>query len=181
MAYNSIYTGQQIDQAVRDGEWYNLQCLSDGVSNVGFRFTRFIIVENFVPRLQGDEYRLVFMRQRRVTGKGLKWCIPMFGSIHQTKNCAPLDATYLPITGNRIAVDFTAISWVLEDILNNYGKQCARFHETRNTRKRVGYAIFKHTGVGTFGWQRVSNIVGVCASQGNKPKVAGPNFSAFSE
>lgn len=182
MAYNSSYTGAQIDTALRDAEWYNLQCHATGVSEEMWR-TRVMIIENYLPKLLGEQYRLVFMRQRRVPGKGLKWSIPMFGAIKETTNSMLLAQSFLPITGNLLRADFTKVDWSYRDFTNKAGQIRSRFLDTTNTRKKIGYAIFKRTGVGTFGWQRVSNIVGVEASIGNR-KVAPNaklNFTIFSE
>lgn len=185
MAYNSIYTGPQIDEAVRDGEWYNLRCIQNLDNNMAFSFSRLIVIENYQPKLMDSTtYRLVRMYDRRRSRQGLKWSIPMFGAIKETNASAPLSDTYDPITGSKTAVhiaNYFAISFRTHQ---KAARKVYFFCRTHNCNQRSGYALFKYTGIGTFGWQRVSNIVGVRGSIGNKHEetpATAINYAVFSE
>lgn len=163
MAYNSIFSGAEIDLAIRDGEWYNLRCLPAAPGNGKCGPERLIVIENFVPKLLGEQYRLVYMRQRRRGGRGLNWSIPLFGALRGSQGAWPLAATYLPVTGGSVPVRIDNACVIVQRPRNRY-----QLGLTRNTRQRSGYALFKNTGVGSFGWQRVSNIVGIEVFIGNK-------------
>lgn len=166
-------------------EWYNIKTIRSpleselGPANTGagntIKKTLYTLVENWDNRLIGSEYRMVLLRyRRRRSYLGSRWAMPMFNFLtSKTQHPSGWQEvnTWWPITISVIPPNYAhAIKWFsnqtgtyLADVLplsiTEDGQY--RFCNTRTKTMKVGVAIYKKTGVGTIGWQRVSNIANV--------------------
>ncbi len=124
--------------------------------------------------LDPNQYRLVFMFTRKThysfpdTDKkfnsGIRWVVPMIASTKQNPCGFPENETYVPITGNQMAVTFPNH---FRPKLRFYNSRLL-FRQTNNSRLKIGVAIFKYTGVSDPGWYRCSNIYGIEYCLGNR-------------
>lgn len=116
-----------------------------------------LAISNFTDEmLDWQKYRLAFMHTKGTTNRGLKWTVPMFGSIIGTKNALPLEDTYVAITGKYMFVHIPFIPKLETKELKKNWYIC----QTNSTKMKVGVAIFKK-GDGYPGWWRCSNILGI--------------------
>lgn len=120
--------------------------------------------------LDPNQYRLVFMFTRKTRystiNSGIRWVVPMLASTKQNKDgfSLPESETYVPITGNQVAITFPNH---FRPKLRYYNSRFL-FRQTNNSRLKIGVAIFKYTGASDPGWYRCSNIYGIEYCLGNR-------------
>lgn len=157
------------------------------------------LIENYDSDIKNnDEYRLVLLKWKRGTKEGKGWRTPMFSPLwdHRSDNGRPLykktvcqhlweecswpvdgaESRFFGNTGRLVDWDildkkterdgfkqpfFNGLEWIP---VTPY-----RFKLTHSNKMRFGVAIYKKTGVGEYGWQRVSNIaeVEIYVTRGN--------------
>lgn len=156
------------------GEWYNIKTKRIAAADTPDS-PIYTIIENYAQfsadLTDTDKYRICLMTFSRNKGRGRSWRLPMFSPrwnpdtgeiVHDSTPCG-IDWAYTwwPVTG-------TETRWWSNN--TNIGlKTCglalckARTTITRNNKRaRFGVAIYKKMdGVGTWGWQRVSNVAEV--------------------
>ena len=124
------------------------------------------LIENFNARLTDtDKYRMLLLRWRKGTKKPMyySWHAPLFS--RSGTNAIAAEDRWWPITSNKQAFfaqtghTFDEVLSLLKTTRSSDGKPY--FKNVRNRKMRFGCAIYKNTGEGTYGWQRVSNIAEV--------------------
>lgn len=159
-------------QSSASAEWYNIK--TKRLTNEDTIATDiYNIIENFDERLlDTDKYRIVLMTYKRKKGQGFGWRIPMFSPrynadsgeiLNEATPCAiAWNNTWWPAQSSETLVLNQTGANITEVI--NIGANTDRFARSNSKKIRIGFAIFKKTldsdgnPVGTWGWQRVSNI-----------------------
>lgn len=141
-------------------EWYNIKTAKDSDGKL------IAIIENYSSKLtDADTYKMLLLRWRKSTNKPRysSWHSPLM-SKSSTNNIAEENRSW-PITSNK-QVFFSTTGDDYSEVLplgikqrRSDGKH--EFRNNHNRKIRFGCAIYKHTGEGTYGWQRVSNIAEV--------------------
>lgn len=163
--------GQSPSTSVASTEWYNIKTkrMTDKSTIATDIYN---IIENFNERLLDDQYRIVLMTFKRKSGQGYGWRIPMFSPrynadtgviVHEDTPCAiDWNNTWWPVQSSEtLTLNQTGMN--ITDIINIEATG-TRFQRSNSKKIRIGFAIFKKTldaegnNVGTWGWQRVSNI-----------------------
>lgn len=163
--------GQSPSTSVASTEWYNIK--TKRITDKSTIATDiYNIIENFNERLLDDQYRIVLMTFKRKSGQGYGWRIPMFSPrynadtgaiVHEDTPCAiDWNNTWWPVQSSEtLTLNQTGMN--ITDIIN-IAATGTRFQRSNSKKIRIGFAIFKKTldaegnNVGTWGWQRVSNI-----------------------
>jgi hypothetical protein len=133
-------------------EWYNIKMKRR--TNGEYE----VVTENFTTDLtDGTAYKMVLLRWRKGANRSSSWHAPFlcpsnFASLNSLAQYASWNITgrtqnYLNGTSWQTVIDTTRMT-----------RQPLKFKATRNRKLRFGCAIYKNTGVGTYGWQRISNI-----------------------
>ena len=153
-------------------EWYNLRTTSNGRN--GLSGAPIVAIENYDDSMADTSmYRMCLMTLKK------HWRIPML-----TPRWNPDDGTVLkPNTASNIAwsdtwwpVSDKIVTWfsntgkVLNTVGLGFSKNTnGKFSTTGSKRRYLGCAIFKKTGKGHSGWERVSNIakIAIFAQAGN--------------
>jgi hypothetical protein len=141
-------------------EWYNIKATKDSNGDLA------AIIENYTSALaNSNKYRMFLVRWRKGSAKPRyhSWHVPFFShAASGYNNIAEANRSW-PITSNEQVMfattgdDYTDVLPLLTIQRTHYDNKYV-FKNTRNRKMRFGCAIFKNTGVGTYGWQRVSNI-----------------------
>lgn len=146
-------------------EWYNI-FTRKGQSGSSTLYT---IIENYSPTIVNNStYRLVLLKYRKQKTKGRVWSMPMYPyefynqgrSQAPSQNTIAEQNTWWPIA-SMITPWFGQTGANYTNVLSlNAKERNGKYYwkNTRNKRMKVGVAIFKNTGVGNIGWQRISNI-----------------------
>lgn len=139
-------------------DWYNL--IPAKAQNNGL----FAIIENYSSALQdSSKYKMFLLRWRRGRAKPHyhSWHAPFFGNSSTDFNAIASADRAWAITSNKQTF-FPTTGHTYLDVLPLLKKQREDgtyvFKNSHNRKMRFGCAIYKNTGVGTWGWQRVSNI-----------------------
>ena len=159
-------------QSSASAEWYNIK--TKRLTNEDTIATDiYNIIENFDERLRDtDKYRVVLMTFKRKQGQGFGWRIPMFSPrynadsgeiLNEYTPCAiAWNNTWWPVLSSEtLILNQTGVN--ITEVIN-IGANTDRFARSNSKKIRIGFAIFKKTldsdgnPVGTWGWQRVSNI-----------------------
>lgn len=164
-AYTKAESDERYVLAGDEGEWYNVKLDVKGqrngsgagettTSGTGIETIK-TIVENYTAALSdSSKYRWFLLRWRK---KGWR---SAFLSSSENNNLANAVATTWQIDGRKQ-------DWVDDDGVKMEDYPIATkartggkyvFKNTGTSTLRIGVAIYKNTGEGTFGWQRVSNI-----------------------
>lgn len=158
-------------------EWYNIRAERFfDTSRMAYSDDIFAVIENYTSTLTDNtQYRFVLMRWRRARRKGNSWHIPFlealrrnmttsYNTISDESAIRGVD-TWWSIGG--VKTSFFSDSheiypniFPLDRIIKHYGNTCV-WQNNHNKKMRFGCAIFKYTGKGHYGWERVSNIAAV--------------------
>lgn len=155
-------------------EWYNIQVRKVFADTKPYTFTGHldVVIENYIADLLDyANYRILLMRWKRGSKKSPYWHIPFISGIAQSGQQAPIglgsliytDDTWWRIHGNSNNYFFSEAGDTFSDVLPMGVKQMGQggqwvWKNNSNKKQRFGCAIFKHTGKGNSGWERISNI-----------------------
>ncbi len=155
-----------VDSAIQNAgaEWYNIFTRKGTANNA-----LYTVIENCrATIINNSTYRLVLLKYRKQKTKGRVWSMPMYPyefynqgrSQAPSQNTIAEQNTWWPIA-SMITPWFGQTGANYTNVLSlNAKERNGKYYwkNTRNKRMKVGVAIFKNTGVGNIGWQRISNI-----------------------
>lgn len=125
-----------------------------------------VTADNLSAMSDPAKFRFVLMNERKHQNEGRNWRIPML-PYEQSKrtggNVQSMIAetdTWWPVTG-RITPWFRNGRFLDEAVPLTISTNKIRFASTRNIKRRIGVALFQHTGAAGEGWTRISNIAHV--------------------
>ena len=150
-------------------EWYNIHTkrLSSKTTTAT---DMYVVIENLDANIVNnpDNYRIVLLTWKRKKGEGNRWRVPMFsprwhadtGAIVSigTPCSIAWNNTWWPITGNETKW-WNTTNAKYTDVFDTTVDTLYVTFKNHNKKMRFGCCIMKKmVGVGTHGWQRVSNI-----------------------
>lgn len=163
----------------------------------GDPFTWDVVMHNWDTKYADfDNYRLVYMSKRCWNGgRGYeyRWRVPMFYEMfpHPNDETNPVaDISRTAVTPAPVFRVITGTQYQfpqLDKMLSVTDTRVGTLLMAGSFRKTsyVGVALFKRTGTGQYGWQRISNIAGLRYSIGRvktgDPTQIKPNREAFHE
>ena len=150
-------------------EWYNIHT-KRLTSKTTTATDMYVVIENLDVDIVNnpDNYRIVLLTWKRKKGEGNRWRVPMFsprwhadtGAIVSSGTPCVIDwnNTWWPITGNKTKWwNTTNVKYT--DVFDTTVDARYVTFKNHNKKMRFGCCIMKKMeGVGTHGWQRVSNI-----------------------
>lgn len=161
-------------EGIPTGEWYNIQVRKVFSDTKPYTFTGHldVVIENYsADLLDYANYRILFMRWKRGSKKSPYWHIPFISGIAQSGQQKPIgqgsliytDDTWWRIHGNSNNYFFSEAGDTFSEVMPMGVKQMRQtgqwvWKNNSNKKQRFGCAIFKHTGKGHSGWERISNI-----------------------
>ena len=150
-------------------EWYNIHT-KRLTSKTTTATDMYVVIENLDVDIVNnpDNYRIVLLTWKRKKGEGNRWRVPMFsprwhadtGAIVSigTPCSIAWNNTWWPITGNETKWWNTTNAKYTDVFDTTVDTRYVTF-KNHNKKMRFGCCIMKKMeGVGTHGWQRVSNI-----------------------
>ena len=150
-------------------EWYNIHT-KRLTSKTTTSTDMYVIIENLDANIVNnpDNYRIVLLTWKRKKGEGNRWRVPMFsprwhadtGAIVSigTPCSIAWNNTWWPITGNETKW-WNTTNAKYTDVFDTTVHATYLTFKNHNKKMRFGCCIMKKMeGVGTHGWQRVSNI-----------------------
>ena len=150
-------------------EWYNIHT-KRLTSKTTTATDMYVVIENLDVDIVNnpDNYRIVLLTWKRKKGEGNRWRVPMFsprwnadtGAIVSSGTPCVIDwnNTWWPITGNETKWWNTTNAKYI-DVFDTTVNTLYVTFKNHNKKMRFGCCIMKKMeGVGTHGWQRVSNI-----------------------
>ena len=167
-AYN---IGTEASGGIVEGgsEWYNIHT-KRLTSKTTTATDMYVVIENLDANIVNnpDNYRIVLLTWKRKKGEGNRWRVPMFsprwhadtGAIVRSGTPCAIDwnNTWWPITGNKTKW-WNTTNAKYTDVFDTTVNTTYVAFKNHNKKMRFGCCIMKKmVGVGTYGWQRVSNI-----------------------
>ena len=167
-AYN---TGTEAGGVIVEGgsEWYNIHT-KRLTSKITTATDMYVVIENLDVDIVNnpDNYRIVLLTWKRKKGEGNRWRVPMFsprwsadtGVVVRSGTPCVIDwnNTWWPITGNKTKW-WNTTNAKYTDVFDTTVHPTYITFKNHNKKMRFGCCIMKKMqGVGTHGWQRVSNI-----------------------
>ena len=150
-------------------EWYNIHT-KRLTSKTTTATDMYVVIENLDADIVNnpDNYRIVLLTWKRKKGEGNRWRVPMFsprwhadtGAIVSIGTPCSIDwnNTWWPITGNETKW-WNTTNAKYTDVFDTTVHPTYLTFKNHNKKMRFGCCIMKKMeGVGTYGWQRVSNI-----------------------
>ena len=150
-------------------EWYNIHT-KRLTSKTTTATDMYVVIENLDVDIVNnpDNYRIVLLTWKRKKGEGNRWRVPMFsprwhadtGAIVSigTPCSIAWNNTWWPITGNETKW-WNTTNAKYTDVFDTTVDTLYVTFKNHNKKMRFGCCIMKKMeGVGTHGWQRVSNI-----------------------
>ena len=150
-------------------EWYNIHT-KRLTSKTTTATDMYVVIENLDVDIVNnpDNYRIVLLTWKRKKGEGNRWRVPMFsprwhadtGAIVSSGTPCVIDwnNTWWPITGNETKW-WNTTNAKYTDVFDTTVDALYLTFKNHNKKMRFGCCIMKKMeGVGTHGWQRVSNI-----------------------
>ena len=150
-------------------EWYNIHT-KRLTSKTTTATDMYVVIENLDVDIVNnpDNYRIVLLTWKRKKGEGNRWRVPMFsprwhadtGAIVSIGTPCVIDwnNTWWPITGNETKW-WNTTNAKYTDVFDTTVDTLYVTFKNHNKKMRFGCCIMKKMeGVGTHGWQRVSNI-----------------------
>ena len=150
-------------------EWYNIHT-KRLTSKTTTATDMYVVIENLDADIVNnpDNYRIVLLTWKRKKGEGNRWRVPMFsprwhadtGQIVRSGTPCVIDwnNTWWPITGNETKW-WNTTNAKYTDVFDTTVHPTYLTFKNHNKKMRFGCCIMKKMeGVGTYGWQRVSNI-----------------------
>ena len=150
-------------------EWYNIHT-KRLTSKTTTATDMYVVIENLDVDIVNnpDNYRIVLLTWKRKKGEGNRWRVPMFsprwhadtGAIVSIGTPCVIDwnNTWWPITGNETKW-WNTTNAKYTDVFDTTVNTLYVTFKNHNKKMRFGCCIMKKMeGVGTHGWQRVSNI-----------------------
>ena len=150
-------------------EWYNIHT-KRLTSKTTTATDMYVVIENLDVDMVNnpDNYRIVLLTWKRKKGEGNRWRVPMFsprwyadtGAIVSSGTPCAIDwnNTWWPITGNKTKW-WNTTNAKYTDVFDTTVNTLYVAFKNHNKKMRFGCCIMKKMeGVGTHGWQRVSNI-----------------------
>ena len=150
-------------------EWYNIHT-KRLTSKTTTATDMYVVIENLDADIVNnpDNYRIVLLTWKRKKGEGNRWRVPMFsprwhadtGAIVSigTPCSIAWNNTWWPITGNETKW-WNTTNAKYTDVFDTTVDTLYVTFKNHNKKMRFGCCIMKKMeGVGTHGWQRVSNI-----------------------
>ena len=150
-------------------EWYNIHT-KRLTSKTTTATDMYVVIENLDVDMVNnpDNYRIVLLTWKRKKGEGNRWRVPMFsprwhadtGAIVSSGTPCVIDwnNTWWPITGNKTKW-WNTTNAKYTDVFDTTVNTLYVTFKNHNKKMRFGCCIMKKMeGVGTHGWQRVSNI-----------------------
>ena len=150
-------------------EWYNIHT-KRLTSRTTTATDMYVVIENLDADIVNnpDNYRIVLLTWKRKKGEGNRWRVPMFsprwhadtGAIVSSGTPCVIDwnNTWWPITGNKTKW-WNTTNAKYTDVFDTTVNTLYVTFKNHNKKMRFGCCIMKKMeGVGTHGWQRVSNI-----------------------
>ena len=150
-------------------EWYNIHT-KRLTSKTTTATDMYVVIENLDVDIVNnpDNYRIVLLTWKRKKGEGNRWRVPMFsprwhadtGAIVSNGTPCTIDwnNTWWPITGNKTKW-WNTTNAKYTDVFDTTVNATYLTFKNHNKKMRFGCCIMKKMeGVGTHGWQRVSNI-----------------------
>ena len=150
-------------------EWYNIHT-KRLTSKTTTATDMYVVIENLDVDIVNnpDNYRIVLLTWKRKKGEGNRWRVPMFsprwhadtGAIVSSGTPCVIDwnNTWWPITGNETKW-WNTTNAKYTDVFDTTVNTLYVTFKNHNKKMRFGCCIMKKMeGVGTHGWQRVSNI-----------------------
>ena len=150
-------------------EWYNIHT-KRLTSKTTTATDMYVVIENLDVDIVNnpDNYRIVLLTWKRKKGEGNRWRVPMFsprwhadtGAIVSigTPCSIAWNNTWWPITGNETKW-WNTTNAKYTDVFDTTVNTLYVTFKNHNKKMRFGCCIMKKMeGVGTHGWQRVSNI-----------------------
>ena len=150
-------------------EWYNIHT-KRLTSKTTTATDMYVVIENLDVDMVNnpDNYRIVLLTWKRKKGEGNRWRVPMFsprwhadtGAIVSSGTPCVIDwnNTWWPITGNKTKW-WNTTNAKYTDVFDTTVNTLYLTFKNHNKKMRFGCCIMKKMeGVGTHGWQRVSNI-----------------------
>ena len=150
-------------------EWYNIHT-KRLTSKTTTATDMYVVIENLDVDIVNNpnNYRIVLLTWKRKKGEGNRWRVPMFsprwhadtGAIVSSGTPCVIDwnNTWWPITGNETKWWNTTNAKYTDVFDTTVDTRYVTF-KNHNKKMRFGCCIMKKMeGVGTHGWQRVSNI-----------------------
>ena len=150
-------------------EWYNIHT-KRLTSKTTTATDMYVVIENLDVDIVNnpDNYRIVLLTWKRKKGEGNRWRVPMFsprwhadtGAIVSSGTPCVIDwnNTWWPITGNKTKW-WNTTNAKYTDVFDTTVDALYLTFKNHNKKMRFGCCIMKKMeGVGTHGWQRVSNI-----------------------
>ena len=150
-------------------EWYNIHT-KRLTSKTTTATDMYVVIENLDVDIVNnpDNYRIVLLTWKRKKGEGNRWRVPMFsprwhadtGAIVSSGTPCVIDwnNTWWPITGNETKW-WNTTNAKYTDVFDTTVDTLYVTFKNHNKKMRFGCCIMKKMeGVGTHGWQRVSNI-----------------------
>ena len=150
-------------------EWYNIHT-KRLTSKTTTATDMYVVIENLDANIVNnpDNYRIVLLTWKRKKGEGNRWRVPMFsprwhadtGQIIRSGTPCSIawNNTWWPITGNKTKW-WNTTNAKYTDVFDTTVHATYLTFKNHNKKMRFGCCIMKKMeGVGTHGWQRVSNI-----------------------
>ena len=150
-------------------EWYNIHT-KRLTSKTTTATDMYVVIENLDVDIVNNpnNYRIVLLTWKRKKGEGNRWRVPMFsprwhadtGAIVSSGTPCVIDwnNTWWPITGNKTKW-WNTTNAKYTDVFDTTVNTLYVTFKNHNKKMRFGCCIMKKMeGVGTHGWQRVSNI-----------------------
>ena len=150
-------------------EWYNIHT-KRLTSKTTTATDMYVVIENLDADIVNnpDNYRIVLLTWKRKKGEGNRWRVPMFSPrwnadtgaiVRNGTTCAiAWNNTWWPITGNKTKW-WNTTNAKYTDVFDTTVNTLYVAFKNHNKKMRFGCCIMKKMqGVGTHGWQRVSNI-----------------------
>ena len=150
-------------------EWYNIHT-KRLTSKTTTATDMYVVIENLDVDIVNNpnNYRIVLLTWKRKKGEGNRWRVPMFsprwhadtGAIVSSGTPCVIDwnNTWWPITGNETKW-WNTTNAKYTDVFDTTVNTLYVTFKNHNKKMRFGCCIMKKMeGVGTHGWQRVSNI-----------------------
>ena len=150
-------------------EWYNIHT-KRLTSKTTTATDMYVVIENLDVDIVNNpnNYRIVLLTWKRKKGEGNRWRVPMFsprwhadtGAIVSSGTPCVIDwnNTWWPITGNETKW-WNTTNAKYTDVFDTTVNTLYLTFKNHNKKMRFGCCIMKKMeGVGTHGWQRVSNI-----------------------